>query len=104
MNHLQKIICLLLLSPLFLTNACKENTPVSCNYAQELQDESTNLSNAATTYGQDPTAANCEAYRQAFLDYLDEADKLDNCVLGTQRDAYRQAVDGARASLDALTC
>lgn len=104
MNHLQKIICLLLLSPLFLTSACKENTPVTCNYSQELQDESTALSNAAATYAQDQTAANCEAYRQAFLDYLEEAEKLDNCVLGSQRTEYQQAIDGAKASLDALTC
>lgn len=104
MNSFQKIITLFLISPLFLSISCRETAPVTCSYTQELADESTALSNAATAYGTDPTSANCEAYRQAFLDYLDEADRLDDCVIGAERDAYRQAVDDARMSLEALAC
>ena len=97
------IIAFLLLS-LSAISCNQTNNPVTCSYAVELQDEATALSNAASAYGQDPTTANCEAYRQAFLDYLDEAEKLDDCVVASERAAYRQAIDDTQASLDALTC
>ena len=85
MNLFQKIASVILISPLFFSLSCREANVVTCNYAQELQDESANLSNAAQAYGLDQTSANCEAYRQAFMDYLDEAEKLDNVSIHFNR-------------------
>lgn len=104
MNRLKKPLFLCLIVSLFFSISCEEAAVVSCNYAVELQDEVTTLSNAASAYGQDQSAANCEAYRQAFLDYLEEAEKLDNCVLGGDRVDYLKAIEDTRASLDDLTC
>ena len=104
MKTLRNLFLISLCSFFFLGIACRATDPVGCSFAVELEDEATELSNAASAYAQDPTTANCEAYRQAFRNYLDEAEKLDNCVLGADRDAYRQTIDDTQASLDALTC
>ena len=97
------IIAFLLLA-LSAISCNQTNNPVTCSFAVELEDEAAALSAAASAYGQDQSTANCEAYRDAFRDYLDEAEKLDDCVIGSERAAYRQAIDDTQASLDALTC
>ena len=104
MKRFGKLVCFLALIILSSNYSCRETVAASCNYTLELENETNALTAAATTYAQDPSSANCEAYRQAYLEFLDEAEKLDNCVIGTERDAYRQAIDSAQAGLDALTC
>lgn len=104
MKRLGKFACFIALIILNSNYSCQETVTAGCNYTLELENETNALSAAAATYGQDPTSANCEAYRQAYLNFLDEAEKLDNCVIGTERDAYRQAIDAAQAGLDALAC
>ncbi|MDW3652314.1 MAG: hypothetical protein R8P61_34880 [Bacteroidia bacterium] len=105
MKTLKNLSILAFLLLAFSAISCNQtNNPITCNYAAELQDEATALSNAAAAYGMDQSSANCEAYRQAFMDYLDEAEKLDDCVISSERAAYRQAIDDTQASLDALTC
>ncbi|MEL6256588.1 MAG: hypothetical protein AAFR87_31595 [Bacteroidota bacterium] len=104
MKTLKNLFLVSLFSLLFLGISCRANDPVGCSFTVELDEEVTDLTNAASVYAQDPTPTNCEAYKQAYRNYLDEAEKLDNCVLGADRTAYRQAIDDAQASLDALTC
>ena len=95
--------------------SCKEekkddnNTPnnnVGCNYvwSERLADEAAALSQAASAYASDPTTANCEAYRQALLDYLNEADNVIDCVPQASLAQYQQAVDAAKASANSLQC
>jgi hypothetical protein len=75
------------------------------NFGLALQAESQTLADAATLYGMNPTTANCEAYKQAFRDYLDAARGLENCAdLSGQRDEYLQAIDQAEQNLNALVC
>ncbi|MEM6802781.1 MAG: hypothetical protein AAF696_15335 [Bacteroidota bacterium] len=100
-GKLGSCICLLLLS---LNYSCEESVAATCNYTQELQNETEAVSAAAAAYGQDQSTANCEAYRQAYLDFLDAAEKLDNCVPSSERDAYRQSIDAAQQSLNGLSC
>ena len=54
------------------------------------------ISEAATAYGTDQSTANCEAYRAAINDYIDE---LDDCDLVTQ-----ETIDAFKASRDDLSC
>lgn len=108
MNRLTPFLTLLIFATVTLFFACNNNdddggiTP--CNWAVELADEAEALSNAATAYANDPTTANCEAYRQAFQDYLDEAEDLNLCVPTTDQAEYQQAIDDAQQSLDDLQC
>jgi hypothetical protein len=109
MKVLHGIFALTLFSALLLTGGCKKeenNGPCGANFnwAIELQDEAQALSAAAQAYGQDPSPANCEAYRAAAQAYLDVAADLDNCVLGVNRPDYEQAVAEAQAEVDALQC
>lgn len=73
--------------------------------ADELQDEITALTNAATVYGQNPTIENCEAYKDAYQDYLDEIKDWEDCyVYVGQQAEFNQAIADAQASLDAFEC
>ena len=74
-------------------------------FATQIADEANALATAASAYGQDPTTANCEAYRQAYQDYLDAARALENCARQVgQLTEYNQALADAQAGLDALQC
>ena len=51
-------------------NSCKKDDPVSCNYATEVQNEVNALSAAASAYGNDPSTANCNAFKTAYQNYI----------------------------------
>lgn len=73
--------------------------------ATELQDEIEALTNAATVYGQNPTIENCEAYKAAYQDYLDEIKDWEDCyVYVGQQAEFNQAIADAQADLDAFEC
>jgi hypothetical protein len=65
---------LVIATGLLLSNACKKDEPVvsvdSCVANAEL------VSKAATTYGNTPTKANCEAYLATINKYLDSCPGL----------------------------
>lgn len=74
------------------------------SWALSLSDEAAALSSAASTYGQDPTTENCQAYKQAYIDYIDAAENISSCVPAGQKAAYQQSLDDARDSLNDLPC
>lgn len=86
--------------------ACKkDDDPVGCNYAQEVQDELNALNAAATAYGNDPTPAKCQAYKDSFQAYLNELqDHIECAALAGQQNELQQSINAAQASLDALQC
>ncbi|MEL6143520.1 MAG: hypothetical protein AAFQ37_10290 [Bacteroidota bacterium] len=61
------------------------------------------LNVAAQNFANDPTTANCEAYRQAASNYIDAVDDFENCAVINQAE-YQAAIDAARASLDMIQC
>lgn len=93
-----------------ISSACSKDNPgpagcaANFNYAVELQTEATNLSNAASAYAQDQSTANCNAYKDAYQDYLDAAEDVDLCVPTGDRAAYQAAIDEARNELNNLQC
>lgn len=98
------LICAAVLTTFFL-GACGKNDPVGCNWANELQAESDALSAAATAYGNNPTPANCQAFKDAYQDYLNEADNYVECAHTAGQGAELQnSIDQAQASLDDLQC
>lgn len=86
--------------------SCKKNDPVLCStaWATELQNEITAISTAATVYAMDPTAANCNAFKEAYQEYIDALRPYGNCptLTGQDRVAWQQSLDDAEASLDSI--
>lgn len=90
--------------------SCKDDnndpTPCGATWGADLQDEINALSNALTAYSQNPTTANCEAYKQAYLDYLDELKGWGDCVTaGTQQHAeWQEAIEQAEDDVNSIVC
>ena len=104
MNTFQKIIAgICIMSIPFLSSCGKD--PVSCNYATEVQNELNALSTAATAYGNNPTTANCNAYKTSFQNYLNALEDHRSCATTAGQGAeFQQAIDDAQASLNQLQC
>lgn len=87
---------------------CKKDKTDSCTgaWGSELSVEANAMINAAQVYGTDPTPANCNAYKQAAQAYLDALEPYGNCatLTGQDRVAWQNALDGAQASVNSLTC
>src|SRR6188768_3102334 len=104
MNTFQKIIAGICIVAIPFFNACKNNDPDPCNYAEETQDELQAVIDASNAYGANPNPTTCNAYKSAFQDYLNALEDHDNCVPAGQEDEYHQSINQAQAELDALQC
>jgi len=95
---------------ILLCAACKDDpAPVdpcnNFNLAVALQAESNAVSAAATAFGLDPTTANCNAFRAAYLAYIEAAQGYQSCANSTGQGAeYQQALADAQAEIDSLMC
>ena len=79
----------------------------SFNWAISVSDELEGLSNAAVAYGTNPSVANCNAYKDAYRDYIDALRDVDNCIAtlsATDRKAYNDALDEAEEELEDFEC
>lgn len=92
-------------------SACSDDNPLnplgacaSGAWATEVTNESAALSAAAQAYDDDPTVANCNAYKAAGTSYLDALDDAQGCVVAGTRAAFDQAVDEAQGEIDAIDC
>jgi predicted lipoprotein len=104
-----KLITFTLFVILVSVASCKKDTVGTCGenwiFATQINNEAMALSQAASAYGQDPTPANCQAYKNAFQDYIDAARELENCAREVgQLNEYNAALNEAQASLDNLQC
>lgn len=107
MNSIQKLLAGLLFGLVVFTYSCsdKDDDPVGCNYATEIQDEIDALTTAATIYGNDPTTANCQAYKNAATNYLNELQSYVECAaLSGQQAELQSSINEAQASVDAIQC
>lgn len=108
MTPFKKLSLLLLVSgSLTFSMACKKDDPdpVTCNYLEETQDEVDALTAAATAYANDPTPANCLAYKNAAQEYLNELQHYVSCAAQVGQQAELQAaIDSAQASVDSIQC
>jgi|SRR5690606_40887170 len=73
-------------------------------WSVRIADEITALGEAASAYSQDPSKANCEAYKKAYNDYLDEAEDIKPCVPAGEKDEFQKSIDEARQELNNLQC
>ena len=81
------------------------NCSDSFSINNELNDEINAFATAAGAYGTDPSAANCQAYKDAAQDYLDALEALKDCAEEAgQLTSFNQALANLEAAFDTLTC
>ncbi|NNF34051.1 MAG: hypothetical protein HKN68_08085 [Saprospiraceae bacterium] len=81
------------------------NCSESFSINSELNDEIFAFAQAASDYGQDPSAENCNAYKAAANDYLDALEALEDCAREVgQLNAFNQSLANIQAAFDSLTC
>lgn len=73
-------------------------------WALGVQDELNNLSTTSAAYSQNPTTANCQAYREAYIDYIDALKKWDKCVGASDRGSWQQSLDEAETEAENIQC
>jgi hypothetical protein len=81
--------------------------PAFCNdqaFGEAVANATSSLSDAATLFANDPTTANCEAYRTAAQNYLDEIRRFEGCSIISARDDFRESLREAQASVDMIMC
>jgi hypothetical protein len=108
MNSIQKLLACLLFGLVFFTYSCNDDDddPVGCNYATETQDELQAVLNAANEYSLDPTnTAKCQAYKDAYQNYLNELeDHVECATVSGQQQELQNAINEAQAELDNFQC
>lgn len=85
------------------------NNNVNCNssasIANAYQAETEALTAATMAFGNDPSTANCNAYKNAYLDWLEAVRSLEDCYneagLGTE---WQQSIDSAEAAINSIVC
>ena len=74
----------------------------ACNntWTVEVQDELNDVTNAATAYSNDPSAANCNALKNAYNNYIDAIEDFEDCArLAGDLANWQAAIDNARAEV-----
>lgn len=60
---------------------------------------------ASTAYANDQTPANCQAYKDAYLDYIEAIRDWEDCaVAGNILGQWQQSLDAAEASANSIQC
>ena len=79
----------------------------NCNevFTVQFEQEINDITAAATAYAMNPTPENCQAYKDAYNDYIDSLEDWADCAdeLG-QSTEWQQSLDDARDAIDALIC
>ena len=81
-----------------------DDDPDPCNYTTELQAEFNAFVAAQNAYAQDQSQANCLAFKNSLLSYVDAAADLEACVPQEQKAAFEASVDEAQVTAAALPC
>jgi len=86
--------------------SCSPGGPAcgSFGFAFNVQNEILDLSAASTAYSQDPSPQNCQAYKNAYANYIDALKKYDKCVEASERDEWRQSLEEAERDVMDLQC
>jgi len=103
---MRKIFLLLAVISFLGISSCKKdsNDGVACNalWALEVLDEYSVLSDAAEEYSDEPTAANCVAYKEACQDYVDAMEPYLECE--DLEEEVQEAIDEMQDDIDELDC
>ncbi|GEO19612.1 hypothetical protein [Cyclobacterium qasimii] len=114
MNNFKKMFylsALILTSSIYLSGcgSSDDDEPSGCNslnWSTELSTEITALTTAFTTFGQNPTQANCNNYRQSIVNYINALRPYGNCqaLSGQSKDEWQKLIDDYEDNLGAMDC
>ena len=113
MNLSLRLFAILLVSAVILVACSKDDDDddisSKCgnnwNASIELEDEIDALAEASQAYAMDQSTANCEAYREAYLDYLNTIREFEECYIHVgQRQAFLDAVEQAEMDINDIEC
>ena len=105
-----KVLCFVIIVSFLGIGSCKKKSvdPDFCatSWAAQLSDEVNALSTAAQAYGASQTPANCNAYKTAYLNYLNALDPFLDCAAWTaqERSELQDAIDEAEQDINNLSC
>lgn len=74
------------------------------NWINDVSDEAAALATAGAAYGQNQTAANCTAYQDAALEYLNALEDALDCVSGAERSELEASIAEARTDVEQGLC
>jgi len=99
----------LLFLALAITGCGKDDpaTPLGCNsqaFGEALSNVIMRLGDASVLYANDQTTANCNAYKQASRDYINEIEQFADCAGFGDTEEYRNSLRDARFELDTIDC
>lgn len=106
MRTLLSILVVVLLIGL---NSCKKDDKKAINcatWAADIQDEATEYFAAAMVFAFDQTTENCNAYKDAAQDYIDELEQYKDCdnLTAGEREELLESIADAEAELEDLNC
>ncbi len=105
MKTFQKIIVGICIIAVPFISSCKKDDPQTCNYATELQVQSTAISNALIAYTNDPSTANCQAYKASLQAYLNASVDFKACANAAgQGVEFQNYLDTLQLTIDTLQC
>lgn len=87
--------------------SCKKSQPAcgSFGWSLAIQDELNNLSAATTAYAQNNTQENCQAYKQAYIDYIDALKGWEHCLVNDlDRADWQQTLNEAEQEANGIQC
>jgi hypothetical protein len=105
-----KVLCFLIIVSFLGIGSCKKKAtdPDYCatSWATQLSAEVNALSTAAQAYGASQTAANCNAFKTAYQNYLNALDPFLDCAAWTvqERSELQDAIDEAQQDINNLVC
>lgn len=96
---------------LLFATSCSKDSPLNpngnCfggNWATQYADELEDWSDAAEAYAENPTPANCTAYKNAAKAYLDALENIYGCVPTVSRGQIDDAIEEAKDDVDNESC
>ena len=110
MKNSYQFIVLFIFS-LFVLGSCGSSDPLeercgsNWNASASLEQEINNLTAAIALYSQEPTKENCEAYKDAYEEYIDVIEEWEDCyIYAGQQASFNQSIADARAAIEAIDC
>lgn len=86
-------------------DSSNNNSCTHTSYTTAYEAELNAVTNAATAYANDPSKENCEAYKAAYLAYVNGLEDWENCArLGGQHAQWELALENARNAAEDLMC
>ena len=109
MRNILTLLAIIAILGLISCNKEKDSDdPAFCSFdwTVEVGDEYDALITAWNAYSGDMSVENCNAYKEAYLDYIDALEPFLECATWTEaeRQDVQDVIDESEAAMNALTC